>query len=62
MYGPAGCIRTACTYAPCGEVTAEGDVTQPIQWSSEYNDTELGLIYYNYRHYNPVDGREDIEY
>jgi len=40
-----------------GEVTADGDVTQPIQWSSEYNDTELALVYYNYRHYNPADGR-----
>lgn len=38
-------------------VSASGSVTQPIQWSSEFNDTELGLIYYNYRHYNPVDGR-----
>ena len=57
VYGPAGYIRTAYTYAPYGEVASEGDVTQPIQWSSEHNDTELGLIYYNYRHYNPVDGR-----
>ena len=30
---------------------------QTIQWSSEFNDTELGLVYYNYRHYNPMDGR-----
>ena len=57
VYGPAGYIRTAYTYTPYGAVTAAGDVTQPFQWSSEYNDTELGLIYYNYRHYNPVDGR-----
>ena len=57
VYGPAGYIRTAYTYTPYGAVTAAGDVTQPIQWSSEYNDTESGLIYYNYRHYNPVDGR-----
>ena len=57
VYGQHGYIRTAYTYSPYGEVTAAGDVTQPIQWSSEYNDTELGLIYYNYRHYNPVDGR-----
>lgn len=28
-----------------------------IPWSSEYNDSELGLVYYNYRHYNPADGR-----
>ncbi|MBR1981499.1 MAG: RHS repeat-associated core domain-containing protein [Akkermansia sp.] len=45
------------TYSPYGEVTANGDVAQPIQWSSEFNDTELGLVYYNYRHYNPMDGR-----
>ena len=38
-------------------MTANGNVTQPIQWSSEYNDSELGLVYYNYRHYNPADGR-----
>ena len=57
LYGPSGYIRTAYTYAPYGEVTANGDVAQPIQWSSEFNDTELGLVYYNYRHYNPMDGR-----
>ncbi len=57
VYGHAGYVRTAYTYAPYGEVTSEGDVIQPIQWSSEYNDTELGLVYYNYRHYNPGDGR-----
>ena len=33
------------------------DGAQPIQWSSEYNDEELGLVYYNYRHLNPHDGR-----
>ena len=57
VFGPAGYIRTAYTYSPYGEVTSTGDVTQPIQWSSEYNDTELGLVYYNFRHYNAVDGR-----
>ena len=43
-----------CIYVP---VTEEGDVTQPLQWSSEYADPELGLVYYNYRYYNPTDGR-----
>ena len=57
VFGKAGYLRTAYTYTPYGEVTAEGDVTQPIQWSSEYNDEELGLVYYNYRHLNPRDGR-----
>ena len=57
VYGQHGYIRTAYTYAPYGQVTSTGDVEQPIQWSSEFNDTELGLVYYNYRHYNPMDGR-----
>ena len=57
VYRNNGTLGTSYTYSPYGQVTANGDVEQPIQWSSEYNDTELGLIYYNYRHYNPVDGR-----
>ena len=58
LYGTNGYIRTAYSYTPYGEITeSANEVYQPIQWSSEYNDTELGLVYYNYRHYNPVDGR-----
>ena len=57
VYGQHGYMRTAYTYTPYGEVTSRGDVEQPIQWSGEHNDTELGLVYYNYRYYNPVDGR-----
>jgi len=58
LYGSNGYIRTAYSYTPYGEVTeSSNSVYQPIQWSSEYNDTELGLVYYNYRHYNPMDGR-----
>ena len=52
-----GTIGTAYTYSPYGQVSASGSVTQPIQWSGEYHDSELGLIYYNYRHYNPQSGR-----
>ncbi len=66
IFGKAGYLRTAYTYTPYGEATATGDVTQPITWSSEYADEELALIYYNYRHYNPTDGRwinrDPIEY
>ena len=29
----------------------------PYRFSSEYADDALGLVYYNYRHYNSVDGR-----
>ena len=63
VYSSSGYIRTNYAYSPYGlpsqstNGAAAGGITQPIQWSSEYNDTELGLTYYNYRHYNPVDGR-----
>ncbi len=57
IFGPAGYIRTRYDYTSYGQVTATGDVTQPIQWSSEFNDEELSLVYYNYRHYNPEAGR-----
>ncbi len=90
LFDAAGAIATRYDYTPFGEVTATGNVTQPIQWSSEnrrrlvggldkhevacpagvrrrgeadeaapnqYYDSLLGLVYYNYRHYNPTDGR-----
>ena len=57
VFGATGYIRTAYTYSPYGQVTATGNVTQPIQWSSEFHDEELGLVYYNYRYYNSGDGR-----
>ncbi|MDO4411349.1 MAG: RHS repeat-associated core domain-containing protein, partial [Akkermansia sp.] len=57
IFGQNGYIRSTYVYSPFGSVTATGDVTQPIQWSSEYCDSDLALVYYNYRHYNPNDGR-----
>jgi RHS repeat-associated protein len=57
VYGTDGYIKTAYTYSPYGLVTSTGSVTQPIQWSCEYHDTDLALVYYNYRHCNPLDGR-----
>ena len=57
VYGQHGYIRTNYSYSPYGEVTISGDVTQPIQWSSEYSDLEIDLVYYNYRHYSPLDGK-----
>ena len=32
-------------------------MTQSIQWSSEFNDEDNGLLFYNYRHYIPENGR-----
>ena len=66
VFGATGYIRTAYTYSPYGSVTATGNVTQPIQWSSEFYDEELGLVYYNYRYYNTLcgvwNGRDSILY
>ncbi len=57
IYGQHGYIRTNYSYSPYGEVTISGDVAQPIQWSSEYSDSEIDHVYYNYRYYNPKDGK-----
>ena len=58
VFGPAGYIRTTYSYAPFGSVTAsDNSVVQPFQWSSEHYDSELDLVYYNFRHYSPSLGR-----
>ena len=60
VFGPAGYIRTSYSYTPFGAVSASGDVSQPFQWSqwsSEHYDSELALVYYNFRHYSPDLGR-----
>ena len=54
-------------YAPFGAVTAATKATtitafdvrtlNPFRFSSEYADDTLGLVYYNYRHYDAVYGR-----
>ena len=53
-------------YAPFGAVTAATTntaftafnvaETNPFRFSSEYADDALGLVYYNFRHYNPKEG------
>lgn len=50
----------AYTYDAFGGITEEfgpAAPANPFRFSSEYYDEELGLIYYNFRHYNPADGR-----
>ena len=47
-------------YAPFGALILQrGESVATNQWrfSSEYADDELGCVYYNYRHYEPVSGR-----
>ena len=53
-----GTIITTYDYTPFGAVTASNAATpNTFMFSSEVCDTETALVYYNYRHYNPVDGR-----
>ena len=52
--------RARYEYAPFGAlITAQGDMAQDnrFRFSCECMDDELGLIYYNYRHLNLMDGR-----
>ena len=54
-------------YAPFGAITAsirsststdhDFRTYNPFRFSSEYSDDTLGLMYYNYRHYDPTSGR-----
>lgn len=57
VYGQHGYVRTNYSYSPFSEVMSNGDVTQPIQWSAEFYDSELGFVYYNYRYYSVSCGR-----
>ncbi len=57
IFGQHGYIQTTYSYSPYGQVISDGDVTQPMQWSSEFCDEELGLTYYNFRYYNPSSGK-----
>ena len=57
LYKSNGTIANSYSYTPFGEATQRGNITNPLQWSSEAYDAELGMVYYNFRFYNPVDGR-----
>ncbi len=60
-----GTIAAHYDYSSFGKVVLvtsenEGQSTanlNPYRFSSEYADDALELVYYNYRHYNPKDGR-----
>ena len=56
-----GVAPSACHYAytPFGMDTGSAGDTDlnPWRFSSEYADRAMGLVYYNYRHYNHVVGR-----
>ena len=55
-----GALAAHYDYAPFGAVTAQrgtSAASNPWRFSSEYLDVNLGLVYYNYRHYSPCSGR-----
>ncbi len=57
VFGSNGYLNTIYTYTPYGEVTSSGNTAQPLQWSSEFFDNEIKLVYYHFRNYNPLCGR-----
>lgn len=60
LFDSSGTPQAKFEYTPYGEMlTIEGAwaSAMPFCYSSEYRDGDLGLVYYNYRHYNPRDGR-----
>lgn len=60
LFGAQAGRRALYEYGPYGSIVKmEGNAAQdnPFRFSSEYADDELGLMYYNYRYYNPNDGR-----
>ena len=57
VFDARGTIAATYDYSPYGTVGSTGNLVQPVQWSGEMHDEELALVYYNYRYYNPKDGR-----
>lgn len=60
LMDPAGELRGFYDYNAYGRMRYSSDGIARINhvgFSSEYCDRELDLVYYNYRHYNPTDGR-----
>ena len=55
-----GAMGAHYEYEPFGAITVQSgasSVANPWRFSSEHGDDNLGLLYYNYRHYDPVVGR-----
>lgn len=60
LFDTQGECRALYEYGPYGNVLKmEGNMVEnnPFHFSSEYADDELELVYYNYRYYNPKNGR-----
>jgi RHS repeat-associated protein len=65
LFDSTGAIAAIYGYSPFGQVTSALDAgisscavaSNLITFSSEVYDSTLGLQYYNFRHYNPLEGR-----
>ena len=53
-YSPFGMVMVTCSSATA--TAYDFCVYNPFGYSSEYNDDKIGLVYYNYRHYNSLVG------
>ncbi len=53
-----GAIINKYEYNPFGALAVNSEtVDNPFKFSSEYNEKETGLVYYNYRFYDPSTGK-----
>ena len=60
LFGIQAGRRALYEYGPYGStVKMEGNAAEmnPFRFASEYFDEETGLVQYNFRYYNPTDGR-----
>ena len=57
VFDAQGAVAATYDYSPYGQAASTGDLVQPVQWSAEMHDEDFALVYYNYRFYNPRDGR-----
>ncbi|UDQ97749.1 RHS repeat-associated core domain-containing protein [Lentisphaerota bacterium WC36G] len=54
----SGSVANRYDYSPFGQLIADVEtVENPFKFSSEYAEKETGLIYYNYRYYNPTNSK-----
>jgi RHS repeat-associated protein len=59
LFDATGVQSATYDYAPFGAVSASSGSAVPLNpftFSSEIGDIMLGLVYYNFRHMNPLDG------
>ncbi|UDQ98388.1 RHS repeat-associated core domain-containing protein [Lentisphaerota bacterium WC36G] len=54
----SGSVANRYDYSPFGQLSLDNEtVANPFKFSSEYAEKETGLVYYNYRYYNPSTGK-----